>query len=186
MMERCGPARPSGRRPVLLGVSACLLGEHVRFDGGHKLDSWITHELGGRVRFVPVCPEAEAGFGVPREAMRLTGAPDNPRLVTKDTGRDLTAAMLSWIAGRVEELAGMDLSGFIFKSKSPSCGLARIRVHPDDDGEPVPSGAGLFARAFLKRLPLIPVAEESGLVEAGTRRDFIRRVFAPRTRAKTP
>lgn len=163
--------------PLRLGVSACLLGNPVRYDGGHKHDRWITGELGRHVHFVPVCPEVEAGFGVPREAMRLTGDPAAPRLVTIKTGRDLTEPMRAWAARRVEELAGEDLCGFLFKSRSPSSGMARVKVYPEKGGMPAHTGVGLFARAFMERFPLIPVEEEGRLCDPRLREHFIERIF---------
>ncbi|MBF0496332.1 MAG: DUF523 domain-containing protein, partial [Deltaproteobacteria bacterium] len=108
--------------PIKIGVSACLLGEQVRYDGGHRRNPFIADTLGQFVQFVPVCPEAECGFGVPRETMRLVGDPEAPRLVTTQTGQDHTNRMRAWTEHRVAELGGDDLSGFIFKSGSPSCG----------------------------------------------------------------
>jgi uncharacterized protein YbgA (DUF1722 family)/uncharacterized protein YbbK (DUF523 family) len=166
--------------PIRLGVSACLLGRAVRYDGGHKRDRWIAGELGKYVEFVPVCPEMEAGMGVPREAMRLVGDPAAPRLVTIKSGLDLTGAMLEWAARRVEELAGEDLCGFIFKRGSPSSGMARVKVYPESGGSPAMTGAGLFARAFMERFPLLPVEEEGRLGDARLRENFIERLFALR------
>jgi uncharacterized protein YbbK (DUF523 family) len=163
--------------PLRLGVSACLLGQAVRYDGGHKLDLWITGELGRYVEFVPVCPEVEAGLGVPREPMRLLGDPASPRLVTVNTRRDMTAVMANWAAKRVE-LAGENLCGFILKSRSPSCGTGGLDVFPDYGGEPTPRGTGLFARALMERFPLLPVEEESGLHHARQRETFLERVIA--------
>lgn len=163
--------------PLRLGVSACLLGQPVRYDGGHKHDRWITGELGRYATFVPVCPEMEAGFGVPREAMRLVGDPSAPRLVTILTGRDLTTAMTAWTRRRVEELASEDLSGFLFKSRSPSSGMERVKVYPEKGGSAVNKGVGLFARAFMDRFPLLPVEEEGRLCDARLRENFIERIF---------
>lgn len=167
-------------RPIRIGVSACLLGQPVRYDRGHKHDRWITGELGRHVEFVPVCPEVEAGFGVPREAMRLVGDPESPRLVTIASGRDMTAPMLQWAARRVEELAAEDLCGFVFKSKSPSSGMERVKVYPEKGGAPSPKGTGLFAGAFRRRFPLLPVEEEGRLCDAKLRENFIERVFVLR------
>ena len=103
-----------------LGISRCLLGEAVRFDGGHKRDSFLTDLLGRYVEWVPVCPEVEAGLGTPREAMRLIGDPANPRLVTIKSGKDHTQALNEMSANRLRELDRLDLSGFVFKKDSPS------------------------------------------------------------------
>ncbi|WP_243361165.1 YbgA family protein [Fundidesulfovibrio terrae] len=166
--------------PLRIGVSACLLGQPVRYDGGHKHDRWITGELGRYVEFVPVCPEVEAGLGVPREAMRLVGDPAAPRLVTVNTKRDMTTAMTQCAARRVEELAGEDLCGFIFKNKSPSSGMARVKVYPEEGGMPAHTGVGLFAKAFMERFPLLPVEEEGRLCDARLRENFIERIFVLR------
>lgn len=159
-----------------LGVSACLLGHEVRYDGGHKLDRFIAHELGRFVEFVPVCPEVECGLPVPREAMRLVGEPDSPRLVTVRTSVDLTDQMMDWVRRRVQELAAENLCGFIFKTKSPSSGMRGVKVY-NDKGVPSKKGTGLFARAFMERFPLIPVEDDGRLHDAGLRENFIERVF---------
>jgi uncharacterized protein YbgA (DUF1722 family)/uncharacterized protein YbbK (DUF523 family) len=161
---------------IRLGVSACLLGEKVRFDGGHKLDPFITKTLGTYVEFVPVCPEVEAGFGVPRETMRLEGHPEAPRLVTNKTKRDVTGQMTMWAKTRVRELETENLCGFIFKSKSPSSGMARVKIY-NDKGMPVEAGVGLFARAFMDHFPLLPVEEEGRLHDAKLRENFIESIF---------
>jgi len=179
-MNQKPPTGPARARPIRIGVSACLLGQPVRYDGGHKHDRWVTGELGRYVEFVPVCPEVEAGFGVPREAMRLVGDPESPRLVTIATGQDKTSAMRDWAKRRVEELAGENLCGFIFKSRSPSSGMARVKVYPEKGGMPAHAGVGLFARAFMERFPLLPVEEEGRLNDARLRENFIERIFALR------
>lgn len=162
---------------IRLGISACLLGRPVRYDGGHNFDQFLVDELGRFVEYVPVCPEAEAGLGVPREAMRLVGDPEHPRLVTVSTGTDLTDLMAAWAERRVQELEAEDLSGFIFKKDSPSCGLMRVKVYVED-GVPIRKGVGMFARAFAEYFPALPVEEEGRLDDAGIREDFIERVLA--------
>ncbi len=163
---------------IRLGISACLLGEPVRFDGGHQWDHFITDTLGHYVEFVPVCPEAECGLGVPREAMRLVGDPEAPRLMTVRTKVDLTDRMIAWARKRVEELASEDLCGFIFKSKSPSSGMERVRVYPEaGQGSPVTRGVGMFARIFMEHFPLLPVEEEGRLHDPVLRENFIERLF---------
>ena len=162
---------------IRIGVSTCLLGEKVRYDGGHKLDRFITDTLGPMVEFVPVCPEYEAGFGVPREAFRLVGDPASPRMVTQKTGIDVTERMRSWIAKKLRDLEGRDLCGFIFKSRSPSSGMERVKVY-DEKGNSRKAGSGLFAAAFMERFPLVPVEEEGCLNDVHLRENFIVRVFA--------
>lgn len=161
---------------IKLGISSCLLGEPVRYDGGHKLDPFITETLGRYVDFFPVCPEVEAGFGVPREAMRLVGNPESPRLVTIKTGIDLSERMRAWSLRRVGELEREDLDGFIFKSRSPSSGMERVKVYTGE-GAPVKRGVGLFARTFMGHFPLLPVEEEGRLHDPALRENFIERVF---------
>ena len=164
-------------RPIRLGVSACLLGQRVRYDGGHRLDQFLVGELGRYVEYVPVCPEAEAGLGIPREAMRLVGDPERPRMVTVRTGEDRTALMTDWAERRVLELEAEDLCGFIFKKDSPSSGLMRVKVY-SQGGMPIRKGVGMFARAFVKHFPALPVEEEGRLNDADIRENFIERVFA--------
>jgi len=162
--------------PINVGISACLLGENVRYDGGHKRDRYLTDTLGQYVNYVPVCPEAEAGFGIPRESMQLRGDPSAPRLVTNKTGRDMTKAMATWAQKRVVELEKENLCGFIFKARSPSSGMERVKV-VNDKGMPVKKGVGLFARAFMDHFPLIPVEEEGRLHDPKLRENFIESVF---------
>jgi len=162
---------------IRVGASRCLLGENVRFDGGHKLDHFIRDTLGQYMDFVPVCPEVECGLGVPREAMRLEGDHEAPRLVTVRTGADLTDRMLSWAGQRVRELEKEDLCGFIFKSKSPSSGMERVKVYTEK-GMPVMRGVGLFARAFKTHFPLLPVEDEGRLHDPRLRENFIEGIFA--------
>ncbi|GAB7080815.1 YbgA family protein [Megalodesulfovibrio paquesii] len=170
---------PHPEKPLFLGVSTCLLGQAVRYDGGHKHDRFLTDMLGRFVRFVPVCPEVECGLGVPREAMRLVGEPSAPRLVTIKTGIDHTDRMLAWANKRVAALAAdpaAPLCGFVFKSKSPSSGMERVKVY-GKNGHPVNSGVGLFARVFMEHFPLLPVEEEGRLHDARLRENFIERIF---------
>jgi uncharacterized protein YbgA (DUF1722 family)/uncharacterized protein YbbK (DUF523 family) len=163
---------------IRLGISACLLGQPVRFDGGHQWDHFITDTLGPYAEFVPVCPEVECGLGVPREAMRLVGDPDAPRLLTVRTKVDLTERMVAWARKRVQELEQKDLHGFIFKSKSPSSGMERVRVYNEpSQGSPVTKGIGMFARIFMDHFPLLPVEEEGRLHDPVLRENFIERLF---------
>lgn len=162
---------------IRIGVSSCLLGEKVRYDGQHKHDSYITGVLSQWFEFVAVCPEYELGLGVPRETMRLEGDPDHPRLMTLKSRRDLTDQMQAWCDRRVMELEKENLCGFIFKSKSPSSGMERVKVYPKDGGMAVKTGSGLFARTFMDHFPDIPVEEEGRLNDAALRENFIERVF---------
>ena len=167
------------KNAIKVGVSACLLGEKVRYDGGHKHDRYITDTLGGFFTFVPVCPEVESGMTTPREAMRLEGDPASPRLMTRISRIDKTGQMLSFCKAKVAELEKADLCGFIFKKDSPSSGLFRVKVY-DETGMPKKSGSGLFAAAVAKQFPLLPLEEEGRLYDANLRENFIERVFSYR------
>jgi uncharacterized protein YbgA (DUF1722 family)/uncharacterized protein YbbK (DUF523 family) len=162
-----------------LGVSRCLLGDKVRYDGGHKHDPFLTRTLGEYVEYVPVCPEVECGLPIPREAMRLVGNPDAPRLVTQKTGIDHTRRMQDWAMSRLDELEQEGLCGFIFKSKSPSSGMERVKVYAEN-GNLVGQGVGIFARMFMQRFPLLPVEEEGRLHDPLLRENFIDRIFVLR------
>lgn len=162
---------------IRLGISSCLLGEKVRYDGGHKHDKYLTQTLGSFVEYVPVCPEVECGFGIPRESLRLVGDSEAPRLVTSRTQKDVTDRMTTWAEKRIKELSREELCGFIFKSNSPSSGMERVRVY-NESGMPVKKGTGLFARAFMESFPLIPVEEEGRLHDLGLRENFIERIFS--------
>lgn len=161
---------------IKLGISSCLLGNSVRYDGGHKLDSFLKETLGQYVDYVPVCPEAECGMGIPREPMRLEAHSGVIRLVTRTSRVDKTELMVSWAKKRVAELAEEDLCGFIFKSNSPSSGMERVKVY-SEKGIPSKTGVGLFAHIFMKHFPLLPVEEEGRLSDPGLRENFIERIF---------
>ncbi len=166
------------RDPVIrLGISTCLLGENVRFDGGHKQDLFLLKTLGHYVEWVPVCPEVEIGLGTPRESLRLIGTPEAPRLVAPKSGSDHTESMRGWSRKRLDELAALNLHGYVLKKDSPSCGLFRVRVYTKQ-GMPARTGQGIFARELVKRLPLLPVEEEGRLHDMRLRENFIERVFA--------
>lgn len=165
------------REKIRLGISSCLLGNRVRYDGQHKLDHFLVDVLGQYVEWVPVCPEVECGLPVPREAMRLVGDPEHPRLVTIKTRIDHTDRMLKWASRRARELDREDLCGFVFKSRSPSSGMKSVKVY-NDDGMPSQTGVGLFAKAFMDRFPLLPVEDEGRLNDALLRENFIERIFA--------
>ena len=164
---------------IRIGVSACLLGQNVRYDGGHQRDRYITDTLGRWFEWVPICPEVEYGLPIPREAMRLVGDPETPRLITIRTRFDHTDGMLSWADKRLEALAAEDLCGFIFKSRSPSSGMAAVKVYPET-GMAVKKGVGIFAGAFMRRFPLLPVEEDGRLNDPALRENFIERIFVYR------
>ncbi len=161
---------------IRLGVSSCLLGNNVRYDGSHQRDSFIVDILGKFVEYVPVCPEVECGFGVPREPMRLEGDPENPRLITRNSKKDLTDIMVKWARAKVIELEKEELCGFIFKSKSPSSGMERVKVY-GKDGSVSNKGVGIFARIFMEHFPYLPVEEDGRLNDLKIRENFIERIF---------
>ncbi len=160
-----------------MGISSCLLGEEVRWDGGHKLDQLLIDQLGSLFRYCPVCPEVESGFNTPREPFRLVGDPSAPRLVTSRTKQDHTKRMLQWVRRRVRGLEGADLGGFIFKGKSPSCGMERVRVYGARKGGAMATSQGLFAGVFVEHFPLVPVEDAGRLHDPALREGFIERIF---------
>ncbi|MDJ0828933.1 MAG: DUF523 and DUF1722 domain-containing protein [Desulfobacterales bacterium] len=162
---------------IKIGVSMCLLGKDVRWNGGHARSRFITDTLSQFVDFVPVCPEVEAGFPVPRETFRLVGDPEKPRLITTKTKVDHTEHMQKWARRRVAELAKEDLCGFVFKKDSPNSGLMRVKVYTNK-GMPVRKGVGLFARAFTEAFPRVPVEEDGRLNDNILRENFIEQIFA--------
>lgn len=163
-------------KPIRIGISSCLLGNRVRYNGSHQHDRFITDTLGQYFEFVPVCPEVECGLGVPRESMRLVGDPRRPRLVTHKSGLDHTGTMLAWAKRKVDELQKEELHGFIFKSRSPSSGMERIKVY-GENGRVSSSGVGLFARVFMDRFPLLPVEDDGRLHDIRLRENFIEAIF---------
>jgi len=167
--------------PIRIGISSCLLGKPVRYDGGHKRDRFLTDGLGPFVEWVPVCPELEMGMGVPRETVRLVGDGEDVRLLAERSGTDHTRAMRAYADRRVRELAPLDLCGYVLKKDSPSCGLLRVRVYPGRGrGTPEKKGRGLFAEVLTRAFPELPVEEEGRLNDPVLRESFIERLFAYR------
>jgi len=162
---------------ITIGISSCLLGNKVRYDGQHKLDHFLAETLGAFVKFIPVCPEVECGLSVPRDAMRLVGNPENPELVTIKTKINFTEKMKTWGEIKLNELDSKNLCGFIFKAKSPSSGMERIKVYPEKGGVASKNGVGIFAAMFMKKFPLIPVEDDGRLHDPEIRENFIERVF---------
>ena len=160
-----------------IGISACLLGQKVRYDGGDKRDRFLTDTFGLHVEWIPVCPELEAGMGVPREAVRLVGSVSDSRMIAERSGKDWTVAMRRYASQRLQELKELELSGYILKKDSPSCGMERVRVY-NRDGIPNRAGRGLFAGALMGELPLLPVEEEGRLNDPTLRENFVERIFA--------
>ncbi|MCL5966361.1 MAG: DUF523 domain-containing protein [Deltaproteobacteria bacterium] len=175
--KAAGPA--SGDGPIRILVSACLLGERVRYDGGHKRDDFIADTLGRLVECVPVCPEVECGLPTPREAMRLAGDVASPCLVTVSTCADHTARMVAWAHGKLRELERLELSGYICKEGSPSCGLDGVEVS-GGAGAPVKTCPGVFTGLFLERFPLLPVVDEDRLKDPAPRDRFLETVLGRR------
>jgi len=163
-------------QPIRLGVSACLAGERVRYDGREKEDTWVTGTLARHFALVPVCPEVGIGLGVPRPPLRLEGSPAMPRAVgVTERQLDVTAPLRRFGREAARELH--TVSGFILKSRSPSCGMGSVPIHGP---RTVRHGNGLFARELLAAQPLLPVVEEGDLAEAAGRDHFLERVFAYR------
>lgn len=186
------------QKKPLIGISTCLLGENVRYDGGHKLNRYLKETLGTCVEYVPVCPEVACGLSIPREAMRLVDVQGTIRLMTQKSGLDLTVQMEQWMQPKLDELATMPLCGFIFKAKSPSSGLFRVKVYRLEETPTAPTsaddtpngslpgrvvsishtGRGIFARGVTNRFPLLPVEDDERLNDDDLRENFIERIFA--------
>ncbi len=161
---------------IRLGISSCLLGSNVRYDGGHQLDRFLRDTLGPYVDYVPVCPEVEMGLPIPRPTLRLVGEPDAQRLVFSNSGEDVTERMTDWARKRLVELEQEGLCGFVFKSRSPSSGMARVKLY-DRNGIPNKNGVGLFAGMFMAHFPLLPVEEDGRLHDPKLRENFIESIF---------
>jgi uncharacterized protein YbgA (DUF1722 family)/uncharacterized protein YbbK (DUF523 family) len=164
--------------PVRLGVSACLLGAEVRFDGGHKRDRYLTDVLGENVEWLPVCPELEAGLGIPRPVLQLRGGEGGDALVLRESGEDISESMSRYAGPRIAELGAQGLDGFVFKKDSPSCGMERVRVYPEKQGPAQRTGVGHFARRLMHALPDVPVEEEGRLNDPPLREAFIEAIFS--------
>lgn len=172
--------------PIRIGISSCLLGNEVRYDGGHKrepllADALLSDELGAQIEWVAVCPEVEVGMGVPRPRLQLQDDAGQLRMLESESGRDHTASMQRFAQQRVSELRSLDLRGYVLKRGSPSCGMQGVAVH-DERGEPRPRGRGLFAEALMQALPWLPVEEEGRLRDPLLRGDFLERVRACHSR----
>jgi len=167
----------STQEPIRIGISSCLLGQKVRFDGGHKRDAFLVDTFGTFVEWVPVCPEVELGLGTPREALRLVRKGDEIRMVNTRSGRDISTEMRQWAQARVDALAGERLCGYVLKKDSPSCGMERVKIYADA-GMAEKNGRGFFAEALMARFPRLPVEEEGRLSDPRLRDNFVERVFA--------
>jgi uncharacterized protein YbgA (DUF1722 family)/uncharacterized protein YbbK (DUF523 family) len=164
-------------RPIRIGISSCLLGQEVRFDGGHKRDPFLTGSFGRFVEWLAVCPEVECGLSTPRPSMRLVSVDGAVRLQTVRTSVDLTDRMVDYARRRVAQLQAEDLSGYVLKKDSPSCGLERVKIY-GEHGVAARSGRGLFAARLVERFPHLPIEEEGRLSDPRLRENFIERVFA--------
>ena len=164
--------------PLRIGISSCLLGDEVRFDGGHKRDLFLTGTLAPCVEWVRVCPEVEVGMGVPREPVRLVNIGGDTRMITTRTSIDHTDSMRAYAARRTKELESLGLRGYVLKKDSPSCGMERVKVYARDGNAPVRSGVGLYAAVLKQRFPELPIEEEGRLQDPVLRENFIERVFA--------
>jgi len=180
-MKNTPQLEPSWRQwhddePIRLGVSSCLLGQKVRFDGGHKRDRFLIDVLGDWFEWVPVCPEIDIGLGIPRPSIRLVHGQPFPRLIQPVTGEDLTERMEAYSQTKLDELKARDLDGYILKRASPSCGMERVKVF-GKGGSPTKSGVGVYARVLMERWPTLPVEEEGRLNDPVLRERFIEHVF---------
>lgn len=174
MTHRKNEATTAAR--IRIGISSCLLGAKVRYDGNHKLDTYITQTLGRFFDYVPVCPELAIGMGVPRPPIRLVGDPSAPRAVgVDDPALDVTARLAAYGTGMGHDL--QEISGYILKSKSPSCGMERVKIYGAHGGH-AKQGRGIYAAAFTAAQPLLPIEEDGRLGDPVLRENFIERVFA--------
>jgi uncharacterized protein YbgA (DUF1722 family)/uncharacterized protein YbbK (DUF523 family) len=175
-MKTGRPDKPAFE-PLRIGISACLLGQEVRYDGGHKRDPFLTETLGRYVEWVAVCPEVELGLGTPRETLRLEKHGNSTQLIMPKSGANHTEGMLGYAERRTEQLEKEDLDGYILKKDSPSCGMEKVRIY-DSKGSPSRTGRGLFAEILIKHFPHLPVEEEGRLHDPRLRENFISRMFA--------
>ena len=163
---------------IKIGVSSCLVGEKVRWNGDHKQDRYVREVLANYFEYVSICPEMEVGMGVPRETVALYGNLDKSQMISKKTQTNWTKPMEQYIKGRINSLTHDDLCGYIFKSKSPSCGLGRVPVYSEFGSHSVRHGPGMFAQAFTNKFPLVPTEDEGRLNDSRIRENFIVKVFS--------
>ena len=165
-------------RPIKIGVSSCIIGEEVRWNGGHARQRWLTDVFWDFVDYVPVCPEVEVGMGVPRPTVRLERHGSGIRMIDPKNEVDWTAAMNRLSRSRASEMESHDLCGFVLKKNSPTCGLERVKVVHEGGGGASKDGQGLFASALVHRFPHLPIEEEGRLNDPQIRENFVERVFA--------
>jgi len=160
---------------IQIGVSQCLMGDKVRFDAGHKREAFICNTLSQFFEFIAICPEVDIGLGVPRPPIRLIGDPKIPKLVsTNDESEDYTHIMKQYSQQKVTTLKSV--SGYILKSKSPTCGLFRVKVY-QDKGVPSKTSRGIYAKILAEKYPNLPIEEEGRLQDPMLRENFLERVY---------
>jgi uncharacterized protein YbgA (DUF1722 family)/uncharacterized protein YbbK (DUF523 family) len=162
---------------VLIGISDCLLGTKCRYDGQHKRSRFVTDVLSRYAKFLPFCPEG-AMLGTPRESMFLARSEKGPRAITQKSGIDQTDKLLSFNHEAIARISGQKLCGFIFKAKSPSCGLERVKLYTADHQPTDEVAQGLFAQAITEAFPLLPVEEEGRLEDPWLRENFMMQIFS--------
>ena len=162
---------------ITVGISSCLLGQKVRYDGGHKRDRFITDQLSQHLEFMPICPETAIGLTVPRPPIRLVGPHHLPQAVgVDDPSLNVTGQLEAFAHSQIKKFS--EISGYILKKDSPSCGMERVKVYPTVGQMAERKGSGIFARILMERCPLLPVEEEGRLNDPVLRENFINRVFA--------
>ena len=162
---------------IVVGVSSCLLGYKVRYDGDHRLDQQIAEILDGNFTLLSVCPEVEAGMGVPREKVQLEGSLESPRMIGRDSQEDWTERMNHYCAKRIAQKDLQNLSGFILKARSPSCGIKKVKLF-GESGAMRRIGTGLFAHALIRQFSDLPIIEDEHLANPELREKFIKQVLA--------
>ena len=162
-----------------LGVSSCLLGNSIRYDGGHCRNKMVCEQLGLFFQWVPICPEVEMGMPVPRETVRLVAQDGRTRLVGNKSGTDYSEAMRAYTERKLKQIAPLRLHGYILKKNSPTCGMERVPLYGTAGGRIGKTG-GLFAAAMTRAFPLLPVEEEGRLNDLALKDNFVERVYAYR------
>ena len=165
------------KEKIKIGMSSCLLGEEVRWDGDHKHDQYVRDVLGSYFDYVSICPEVDVGMGVPRETVALYGTLENPKMITKRSKTDWTKKMNHYTKDRIHELTKENLCGYVFKGKSPSCGIGKVPIYSEFGSSRMRHGSGMFASSFVKVFPLVPVEDERRLHDPVIREKFIVRIF---------
>ncbi|MBM7071039.1 DUF1722 domain-containing protein [Shewanella sp. 202IG2-18] len=167
---------PFNKDKIQIGISSCLLGEKVRYDGGHKNSKYCSRDLSELFKFVPVCPEMAIGLGTPRKTIRLVRDENQIRVLTSDESFDVTEPLVNFSNEKVKQLSA--LGGYIFCAKSPTCGMERVLEYKIGTNNATKSGVGIFAKALMERYPLLPVEEEGRLHDPNLKENFFTRVYA--------